>query len=246
MPKGVYQRNQKHAPMGPPPQLSTTQDALVSRIYLQGFSVTYLVDLFGVSKSVIVRALRRTHTPRRSRACPGAKNGSWKGGRTIDKTGYVLIHNPTHPHANHGGYVREHRLIMEKILGRILGPKEVVHHKNGIRGDNSPENLILFSDNGIHLAVELMGKVPQWSEDGKKRIRAGKKSRPPSNTPHPDSIRNVNLSRKKLIGQFLLDTDNLERSGPVASPPQLPHFPKKKKTKREKESPPATDIQEIS
>src|SRR3990167_7979491 len=75
----------------------------------------------------------------------GAHNPNWRGGRRVDKDGYVLIHAPHHPYAESDGYVREHRLVMEKHLKRFLAHQEVVHHRNGNTADNRLENLSLMS-----------------------------------------------------------------------------------------------------
>jgi hypothetical protein len=67
-----------------------------------------------------------------------------KMGRHIDR-GYVLIFEPKHPNARKDGYVAEHIKVMAAKLGRPLHRFEEVHHKNGIRHDNRPENLELWA-----------------------------------------------------------------------------------------------------
>jgi hypothetical protein len=104
---------------------------------------------------------------------PGSQNAAWVGGKTIDKDGYVLLYMPDHPHANHAGYIREHRFVMEQVLGRLLNRTEVVHHLNGLKSDNRPENLELFEENAEHLRHTLKGRCPNWTDDGKRRILEG-------------------------------------------------------------------------
>jgi len=74
---------------------------------------------------------------------------SWKGGRTTSR-GHVLVLRKDHPFANATGYVQEHRLVMEGILGRYLTRGEKVHHLNGIKDDNRPENLAVLIVTGPH------------------------------------------------------------------------------------------------
>ena len=73
----------------------------------------------------------------------GSDNWAWKGGRVIDGEGYMKVLKRGHPMANKQGYVFEHRLVMSQKLGRNLVQDEQVHHVNGIKLDNRPENLEL-------------------------------------------------------------------------------------------------------
>lgn len=84
----------------------------------------------------------------------GKNSPHWKGGK-IKSRGYIMVYSPKHPfcHAR-TKKVFEHRIIMEKHIGRFLKPKERVHHINGIKDDNRIENLKLFSCNAEHMASE--------------------------------------------------------------------------------------------
>lgn len=146
---------------------------LARQMYEQGKTLQEISDALGSTLTRCSNAIREAGGTIRGAGPPhGERNPSWNGGRQIDKSGYVLVRVPSHPHANNQGYVREHRLVMEQILGRYLLPTEVVHHLNSDTGDNRPENLELFESNGKHLAHELAGRCPRWSEEGRARIRA--------------------------------------------------------------------------
>ena len=77
----------------------------------------------------------------------GELHPNWKGGRKVNKEGYVFIKMPSHPCADSNGYILEHRLIVEKVLGRHLKTEEEVHHINNNHGDNRNENMLICKKN---------------------------------------------------------------------------------------------------
>jgi HNH endonuclease len=64
------------------------------------------------------------------------------GTRRRTAEGYILIKAPDHPCANHG-WVSEHRMVAYEKYGDITGMD--VHHINGIKDDNRPENLEVYA-----------------------------------------------------------------------------------------------------
>ena len=86
----------------------------------------------------------------------GKNHFNWNGGRRIDKDGYVLIHNPEHPFHDKNNNALEHRLVVEKHIGRYLKSSEVVHHLGEVN-DNRPHMLMAFKNNGYHCAFHRWG-----------------------------------------------------------------------------------------
>lgn len=79
----------------------------------------------------------------------GIKN---KKHKRVISAGYIHLYMPKHIEAMKNGYVREHRMIISDILGRKLQRNEEVHHVNGIKNDNRPENLQLLTKH-IHTSI---------------------------------------------------------------------------------------------
>ena len=79
----------------------------------------------------------------------GSEHPNWNGGQFING-GYRYIYTPNHPNRTKDGYVLEHRLVMERELGRFLLRREAVHHINGDTLNNRPENLEVCDSNGRH------------------------------------------------------------------------------------------------
>lgn len=106
----------------------------------------------------------------------GHNKASFKGGRVYNGDGYIKILKPEHPNCDNHGYVLEHRLVMEKHLGRYLEHNELVHHTNTIIDDNRIENLQVVTrgkHNGIHFKKDFSNRVCSICGKGKTIMENG-------------------------------------------------------------------------
>jgi len=150
---------------------------LYNKYWVEMLSSVEIGELCGVANETIIKSLRRDNIPVRTKSearklwiknhpewknpigdLRGEKNHFWKGGRAKHSAGYILVHSPGHPNASRDRYVYEHRLVMEKHIGRYLHPWETVHHINGIRNDNRIENLKLLPSNEHNTKIQEIYK----------------------------------------------------------------------------------------
>lgn len=117
----------------------------------------------GTKVRTSMKAMREVRTMYRIDACKGCRDKRYgrdkrrqlpegDEGWSINKQGYAIV-------IRGGVTYRQHRVVMERILGRALDVNEIVHHRNGIRHDNRPENLELW------VTTELGQPYGQRAED---------------------------------------------------------------------------------
>lgn len=106
-------------------------------------------DSTGIDRNYCSKQCRKDQYPERQKT----NSPKYKGGRYITSNGYAMVRlypdNPLYGHLPYSNknYVLEHRLVMSQMLGRPMVKGETVHHKNGDKTDNRPENLELRTGN---------------------------------------------------------------------------------------------------
>ena len=142
----------------------------LAALYGEGHTIHELALRLRCADETVRRALVRAGIARRPRGRPPGKFRP-SGGLIRDKDGYLLVRAPQHPSANASGYVRQHRLVMEGQLGRLLKREEVVHHINRIKDDNRPENLQLYESTAAHKREDMRGNSWAKGDFGNPRRR---------------------------------------------------------------------------
>lgn len=94
---------------------------------------------------------------------PKGTPGAWR----VSEHGYVLrtTRNAEGKRVNE----MQHRVVMEDVLGRKLLKTEYVHHINGIRSDNRPENLELWTrpqPRGVRVGDEIARSIELLEANG--------------------------------------------------------------------------------
>lgn len=155
------------------PRNSPDAEAVRHLIEVDRLTQAKAAEVLGCSLSCIERTCKRLGlNTQRTGPRSGSLHTGWKGGRKL-VGGYWYCWAPEHPHRTKAGYVAEHRLVQEKKIGRLLLRSEVVHHIDGNRVNNEPENLQHFATNAEHLQHELTGQVPNWTPEGRAKTIEG-------------------------------------------------------------------------
>jgi hypothetical protein len=134
----------------------------LANMYASGLSANAVGAAVGLSTKAVLDRFKRAGVPRRARSdykglCVGEANANWRGGRSLLSSGYAMVQID-------GRRKFEHRVVMEKVLGRSLTRDEHVHHMNGVRDDNRPENLVVLDASthkreGATLAKALQARI---------------------------------------------------------------------------------------
>lgn len=138
------------------PKRKFEDEELIDLYVNQDMSSVKIAEIFGVRVPSVCRRLNKLGITKPATGHDG-RNGK-KG--TVYINGYPAVYAPDHPRAKSNGYVKEHIIVAERFLGRKLEEGEVVHHINGKKDDNSPENLMVFKNNSDHMLYHWILRNP--------------------------------------------------------------------------------------
>ena len=160
-------------------------DYRLAKDYGDRVSVAKIAEEYGCSTGAVYRRLRELGIVRsRSEAAKGYVPHNRRGWY-LDTSGYKFIQVPKDSEfismTTGLRYIREHRLVMARHLGRSLERWEIVHHKNGIKTDNRIDNLELYPNQGEHHTLTLLkmenDRLKQELEECRAALKANDQER---------------------------------------------------------------------
>lgn len=170
---GIELRSRNEALRLPKPRsngLYRSEEWLRTQYLVLGRSMAAIASELGSSTGTVLKWCHKYGIPSRSTSAAnklaanstryptGANHPRWKGGRFVHpRTGYVYLYV-------NGKYRSEHRLVVEKRIGRLLSSDEIVHHVNGIKTDNRYENLRLLTSREHSPVLHLQEQLQQLQE----------------------------------------------------------------------------------
>ena len=170
------------------PSISPQIEKQISKLYLEGqLASTEIAEKLHIRLRLVTSAITRMNIARpiseairlsfrkgRSFQPKGEDSPYWRGGRYCNQ-GYIRVYAPNHPRARAVNrlYVAEHILVWEKTHNQYLPKDRVVHHLNGIKSDNRPDNLIAMPV-GKHMKIipEMAKKIRNLEVENRQLRRA--------------------------------------------------------------------------
>lgn len=136
-------------------------DAEIAKLYMdEDMAANAVAKRLGASPTLVIKRLIKMGIYRPNEHRQGPRSPNWRGGRIKDKAGYVRVYAPGRwPNQR---YHLEHVHVWEQMHGRALPKGWVVHHLNGIKDDNRPQNLAALPNNKhIHLIGALKARIQE-------------------------------------------------------------------------------------
>lgn len=165
--------------------------------YQDGESIGDIAPSLGISRQSLWDRFRRAGVQLRPQKRTGQDNHFFRGGgRKLTERGYVRIYV-------NGRWSYEHRVVMERVLGRRLTPQEDIHHRNMIRHDNRPENLEIKTK-FQHLSDHKTGRIvpPNVIEKQRQKMLGNWMHRPDITVQAVVSLKKQGLSINKISQQL--------------------------------------------
>ncbi len=150
----------------------------IKELYLSGLSTTQIAKKFNTNCLTIWHRLKKCGVLLR-KDFRGKRNGNWKGGRHLNHSGYIDILNPDHTEKSKTYYILEHIWVWQKVHNKKLPDGYIVHHLNGIKTDNRPENLIAMKRNS-HSPLSIVEPYKRKIRELEARIAQYKTNLQPS------------------------------------------------------------------